>query len=429
MLKKNRNSEWLCGYVIKWLVVSLLLLIHLPTYPLIHCLYASDYDKQIKAYKQKIKKSRSELIGVQSEISYKENNIKTIKKKESSLETQLENIIRKLETTKAGLLKTKISIKKKQDSIDALKIKLENARSETVRWKNILKKELRFAYKHGVGRPVADQYSARIILSSNSSADMVKRYKFLQLLARQKLFIYTQTIKNVREYETIKATLESEMNGLKELEEKKKKSEQLYAKQKKEREKLLSTVVKKRVFYEQEVANLRDSETMLSELIKLLEKKTTETAKQKEEERLSRLKMSKKKGILSWPISGSPAYLRNNLTATFGKQKHPELDTWIINNGIRIKSTLGQNIAAVDKGKVVFAGDFKSYGKMVVIDHSGGFYTVYGNLDKITVKEDQDIQKDEIIGVVGISVYSQDASLYFEFRKDGVPQDPLVWLK
>lgn len=427
MLKKNKKSvgsEWRVASGI-----GILFLLLTTSYSLLPVLHASDYDKQIKEYKQKIRKSQKELVGVQSEIFHKENNIKTIKRKEASIETNLENIIRKLETTKAELLKTKLSIKKKQNSIDALKIKLETAKSETVRWKNILKNELRFAYKYGVGRPVADQYQARIMLSSNSSADMVKRYRFLQLLARQKLFIYTQTIKNVQEYETIKIKLESEMNGLKELEERKKRSEQLYARQKKEKEKILSTVVKKRVFYEQEVANLRDSETMLSELIKLLEKKATETAKQKEEERLARLKISKKKGVISWPIDGTPSELRNNLTATFGKQKHPELDTWVINNGIRIKSTLGQNIAAVDKGKVVFAGDFKSYGKMVVIDHSGGFYTVYGNLDKIAVKEDQDIQKDEIIGVVGISVYSQDASLYFEFRKDGVPQDPLVWLK
>ncbi|MBI5574659.1 MAG: peptidoglycan DD-metalloendopeptidase family protein [Elusimicrobia bacterium] len=428
MLKKNKlvqSSEFRVHRKIIWLLLLTMNYELLTT----NYLFASDYDKQIKAYKQKIKKSRSELIGVQSEISNKENNIRTIKKKEASLETHLENIIRKLETTKAELHKTKVSIKKKQNSIDALKIKLETAKSETVRWKNILKKELRFAYKYGVGRPTTDQYPARIILSSNSSADMVKRYKFLQLLARQKLFIYTQTVKNVQEYETIKIKLETEMNELKELEKNKKNSEQLYIRQKKEKEKLLSTIVKKRVFYEQEVANLRDSEAMLSELIKLLEKKATETAKQKEEERLSRLKMSKKKGIISWPIEGPPEELRNNLTATFGKQKHPELDTWVINNGIRIKSTLGQNIVAVDKGKVVFADEFKSYGKMVVIDHSGGFYTVYGNLDKITVKEDQDIQKDEIIGVVGISVYSQDASLYFEFRKDGVPQNPLVWLK
>ncbi|MFH0947823.1 MAG: peptidoglycan DD-metalloendopeptidase family protein [Elusimicrobiota bacterium] len=412
----------------KFILLFLLFLYPIP-YTLTPALYASDYDKQVKEYKQKIKESRKELVGVQSEISHKENNIKTIKKKEASLETHLENTVRKLETTKAELYRTKILIKKQQKSIDALKLKLETAKFETVRWKNIFKKELRFAYKYGVGRPMTDQYPARIILSSNSSADMVKQYKFLQLLARQKLFIYTQTLKNVQEYETIKIKLETEMNGLKELEEKKKNSEQLYARQKKEKKKLLSTVVKKLVFYEQEVANLRDSETMLSELIKLLEKKATKTVRQKEEEQLERLKMSKKKGNISWPIDGEPSELRNNLTVTFGKQKHPELDTWIINNGIRIRSTLGQNIAAVDKGKVVFAGDFKSYGKMVVIDHSGGFYTVYGNLDKINVKEEQDIQKGEDIGIVGISVYSQDASLYFEFRKNGVPQDPLVWLK
>lgn len=415
------NGLWLMAYRLLFIICYLLFAIC--------CLNASDYDKQIKEYKQKIKKSRKELIGVQSEISQKENNIKTIKKKEASIETHLENIVRTLEITKAELHKTKISIKKQQKSIDALKIKLETAKSETVRWKNILKRELRFAYKQGVGRPVTDQYPARIILSSNSSADLVKRYKFIQLLSRQKSFIYIQTLKNVREYEAIKIKFETEMDDLKKLEEKKKCSESLYFKQKKEKENILAGVVKKRTFYEQEIVNLRDSEAMLSELIKLLEKKTSETAKQKEEERLSRLKMSKKRGLVSWPIDGDPLELRNSITTTFGKQKHPELDTWIINNGIRIKSTLGQNIVAVDKGKVVFAGDFKSYGKMVVIDHSGGFYTVYGNLDKITVKEEQNILKDEIIGVVGISVYSQDASLYFEFRKDGIPQDPLVWLK
>lgn len=392
-------------------------------------LIASDYDRQIKEYKQKIKKSRKELIGVQSAISQKENNIKTIKQKEASLGTNLENIVRKLEITKAELYKTKILINKQQASIDELKIKLETAKSETVRWKNILKRELRFAYKQGVGRPVTDQYPARIILSSNSSADLIKRYKFLQLLSRQKSFIYLQTLKNVGEYETIKIKLETGMDELKKLEEQKKDSELQYSRQKKEKGKILAGVVRKRTFYEQEIANLRDSESMLSELIKLLEKKTSETAKQKEEERLSRLKMSKKRGLISWPIEGEPAELRNNLTAIFGKQKHPELDTWVINNGIRIKSSLGQNITAVDKGKIVFAGDFKSYGKMVIIDHSGGFYTVYGNLDKITVKEDQVVQKNDALGTVGISVYSQDASLYFEFRRDGVPQDPLVWLK
>ncbi|MDD5687115.1 MAG: peptidoglycan DD-metalloendopeptidase family protein [Elusimicrobia bacterium] len=391
--------------------------------------YADNYDKQIKEYKQKIKKSKKELTGVKTEISKKEDNVKIIKKKEASIESQLENILRNLESTKIELQKTKILIAQQQKSIDGLKIKLEITKKEMIKWKDTLRNEIRFAYIQGVGRPVTDEYSARILLSSNSSADLVKRYKFLQLLARQKSFVYLQTAKNVNKYESLKIKLESGMEELKNLELKKGISEQTYSRQKNDKKQLLSTVVKKRIFYEQEIGSLRDSETMLSELIDLLEKKAKETEKQKEEERLSRIKMSKKKGLISWPIEGETSDLRKNVSSIFGKQKHPELDTWVINNGIRIKSILGQNIIAIDKGKVVFAGEFKSYGKMVIIDHLGGFYSIYGNLDKIMVKEEQEIQKGEVIGIVGISVYTQDASLYFELRRDGVPQDPLSWLK
>ncbi|MFH1541025.1 MAG: hypothetical protein ABID79_04135 [Elusimicrobiota bacterium] len=248
-------------------------------------IYAFNYDKQIEECKQKIKESKIKLTDVQSKISNKKNNIKTIKKKETSLGAYLENTIRKLETTKTGLLKTKILIKKQQESIDTLKIKLEIAKLETIRWKNILKKELRFAHKYSVTKAIDAQYFPRIILSSNSSVDIAKRYRFLQIIARQKSFVYIQTLKNIQKYEILETGLETKMCRLKELEKEKKNSEQLYVKQKKEKEQLLSTVVKKRIFYEGELLNLKDSETMLSNLIILLRKKTAETAKQKKKRR------------------------------------------------------------------------------------------------------------------------------------------------
>jgi len=391
--------------------------------------YCIDYDKQIKEYKQKIKKSKKELVGIKTEISQKEKHIKTITKEETSLELRLESILRILETTAAELQNIQKLIIKQQKTIEQTKNKLEIAKIETIKWKNILKNEIRFAYKQGVGRTLADDYPARIVLSSNSSADLTKKFKFLQLLAKQKLFIYLQTMQNVEDYEELKIKLESELHELMVLENKKKNTEQIFFNQKREREKLLSNVIKKRMFYEQEVGNLKDSEKMLAQLISLIEKKAKETEKQKEEERLSRIKIVNKKGYLSWPIEGEESVLKKNISASFGKQKHPELDTWIINNGIRIKSTLGQNVNAIDTGIIVFAGDFKSYGKMVIIDHSGGFYTVYGNLDKILIKEEQAVSKGDTIGIVGISLYSQDASLYFEIRRDGIPQNPLSWLK
>jgi septal ring factor EnvC (AmiA/AmiB activator) len=77
----------------------------------------------------------------------------------------------------------------------------------------------------------------------------------------------------------------------------------------------------------------------------------------------------------------------------------------------------------------VYAGEFKSYGRIAIIDHGGGIYAVYGNLEKISVKTDEKVKQGQSVGTVGISLISRDASLYFELRKDGKPQDPVAWLK
>ena len=392
-------------------------------------LFCAGEDKQLKEYSQKIKKSKKELTGIQTEISKKETKVKTFKKEEISVRAQLESTVRKLEVLNSELIKARYKIKKQQEAIDALKVKLDFSKKETVYWKEVLAGEVRAAYKQGVGRGQADEYSAGMLLSSEKPADLAKMYKFFHLMTRQKMFVYIQAVKNVREYEATKIKHEAGMETLKRLEKEQQELEKKYLRQKNAKQKLLSSVSQKRAFYEQELSKLRESEVMLSKLIGMIEQKVQETIAQKEEKRLMALKMSKKRGLLSWPLEGEPQDLKKNVTAKFGRQKHPELDTWIINNGIRIRSSLGQNVLAVDKGTVVFAGDFKSYGNVVIIDHSGGFYTVYGNMEKILVKNNQSVEKGSLLGLVGISVLTQDASLYFELRKDSTPQNPLLWLK
>jgi len=421
--KSRHNSDGRKGIIGKFAVAAIFLI---GCFSLL--LFATD-DKQIKEYNQKIKKSRKELTGIQTEISKKEKKVKTIKKEEYSVKAQLESTVRKLEITNLELIRVQNKIKEQQKSIDALKEKLDISKRETVYWKEVLGNEIRFAYKQGVGRGSIDEYSADMILSSEKPADLAKKYKFFHLMTRQKMFVYFQAAKNVREYEITKIQHERGMENLKFLEKEKKDLEKKYLKQKNAKQKLLSSVSQKRVFYEQEIAKLKESEEMLSKLIEMIEQKVHETLARKEEKKLMAMRMSKKMGLLSWPLEGEPSYLKKSVSAVFGKQKHPELDTWIINNGIRIRSSLGQNVLAVDKGTVVFAGDFKSYGNVVIIDHSGGFYTVYGNLEKILVRNNQIVEKGMRIGSVGISIFTQDASLYFELRKDGSPQDPLRWLK
>ena len=70
----------------------------------------------------------------------------------------------------------------------------------------------------------------------------------------------------------------------------------------------------------------------------------------------------------------------------FGKQKHPEFNSFTFNNGISISAAMNSDIRAVYEGEAIFADKFKGYGNMVIIDHGGGYFTLYAHASKITKK-------------------------------------------
>ena len=90
---------------------------------------------------------------------------------------------------------------------------------------------------------------------------------------------------------------------------------------------------------------------------------------------------------------------------------------------------MGEEVRAVERGKIVFADRFSGYGKMIIIDHGERFYTIYAHLSELFKKSGQGVQKGEPIALVGDSDSLRGARLYFEIRKDGKPLDPLAWLR
>ncbi|MDI6642175.1 MAG: peptidoglycan DD-metalloendopeptidase family protein, partial [Elusimicrobiota bacterium] len=102
------------------------------------------------------------------------------------------------------------------------------------------------------------------------------------------------------------------------------------------------------------------------------------------------------------------------------------LDTYIISNGIKIKTDGSQEVLSVDSGEVVYAQEFRSYGKTVIVDHGGGVYSIYGQLEEIFVDSATKINTGTSVGKTGAT---NNWTLYFEIRIDGRPQDPIVWLK
>ncbi len=90
--------------------------------------------------------------------------------------------------------------------------------------------------------------------------------------------------------------------------------------------------------------------------------------------------------------------------------------------GIKIAAMAKSRVIAPWGGKVLFAGRFRDYGKMVIISHGGDFHSIISGLGRVDVSPGSMLIRGEPIGAVGT------APLYFEWRRRGSPMNPLPWL-
>ena len=128
-----------------------------------------------------------------------------------------------------------------------------------------------------------------------------------------------------------------------------------------------------------------------------------------------------KAGSMTWPVPG-------RIDARFGRQQSSRFGTMVNRNGIDIGAAVGEPVRAVQAGTVAYADAFAGFGRVVIVDHGGRFYTLYGHLASVDVSKGAAVQAGDEIGTVGMAP-TGTPSLYFEVRIDGRPADPVQWLK
>lgn len=118
---------------------------------------------------------------------------------------------------------------------------------------------------------------------------------------------------------------------------------------------------------------------------------------------------------LIWPVSGP-------VTSGYGYR-------WgRMHQGIDIGAGTGVPIRAAKAGEVIFAGTMSGYGNVVVIDHGGGFTTLYAHQSRIGSSEGQSVNQGQVIGYVGSTGRSTGPHLHFETRVNGSPRNPRNYL-
>lgn len=89
----------------------------------------------------------------------------------------------------------------------------------------------------------------------------------------------------------------------------------------------------------------------------------------------------------------------------------------------------GAPILAAASGRVVFAGEYPQYGKIVEIDHGNGFVTRYAHASRLNVRVGELVVRGQRVATVGTTGRSTGPHLHFEVRLHGVPQNPARFLQ
>ncbi|UZE97031.1 murein hydrolase activator EnvC family protein [Alkalimarinus alittae] len=163
-----------------------------------------------------------------------------------------------------------------------------------------------------------------------------------------------------------------------------------------------------------EIEKLTNDQKRLEKLLQEVEKAIAELKLPEDSRPFSQLKSK-----LPWPTHGKVTkYYGSRLAG--GKLRL---------NGVIIETNSEVKVNAVHYGRIVFSDWIRGFGLMSIIDHGGGYMSLYGH-NKSLLKDIGDwVRTGETIAYSGKSGGQKETGLYFEIRKNGRPQNPLKWLQ
>lgn len=131
-------------------------------------------------------------------------------------------------------------------------------------------------------------------------------------------------------------------------------------------------------------------------------------------------------------VSGFIKPIGGRITSPFGWRRHPIFNSRSFHSGIDIGGPYNGNVRASNAGRVIYAGWYGGYGKVVILDHgqvSGTpTTTLYAHLNSSAVSPGEYVSKGQVVGHEGTTGYSTGPHVHFEVRSNGRPNNPLNYI-
>lgn len=371
---------------------------------------------------------KDELSGVKREIKAQKQLITKTRKVEAVISTELLEINRNLDQKESDLGRLDRDLRGVESNLDHTGTEIGKVSDEANRKRQEIERRLTSLYKAG------ELGALRMFFSAESFPQIAENIRYMRSILDNDKRIFVEYNQKIEELKKLKADLERDAQKKERIKEnialKKREIEQ----EKRKKADYLVKVRQDRKSYESSLKELQANAARLQSMLVRLEAQSRRKLSSRHEKPGSKPKplaelppvpdrgFASQKGRMSLPVRGT-------VLESFGKHKHPEFNSYTFSKGLSISAAAGTEIKSIYEGNVIFADYFKGFGNMIIVDHGGGYFSLYAHASKITKKVGAEVARHETIAAVGDVDSTKGSILYFEIRHQGRPVDPAGWVR
>ncbi|GIR56742.1 MAG: peptidase M23 [Candidatus Neomarinimicrobiota bacterium] len=371
-----------------------------------------DYDEELKYQNDAINALKTEINQLRLKIKTAESRERSASTRISSLDEEISltaKLIRSLkseeEKTRKRILRLKSDILKNENELESLRARY--------------KKRIVNSYRKG---RLTDLEK---VFSSTTWRQAIYRTQYLKIISDIEKKLTNQIERLLIQISQQKLELEAVLRNNLKLVRDKQQQISSYRDMRIDREKELNRIRndKKALsnYIEEKEAGIIQLESIIKKVLEDKARFERELRIRKQQEALKTKSFKALKGQLPWPAEG-------RIIAKFGRQWNSKLKTTTENPGIDIKGQPGSPIRTVLGGVVTTITYIRGYGTTIIVDHGGGFYTVYSHVTNIQTVVDGQVRNGDIIAYMGDSGSINGSKLHFEIWGKGQKLDPEKWL-
>jgi len=356
---------------------------------------------------------------VKKEIEDTRRKIKSQKQKERTTSRRLSNIDKEISLTNKLYNQLKNELNKSEIEIDKLSKGIKANEEQLSKLRYRYSQRIIQMYKKGTLSDIEK------MLSSSSWRQAMYRAKYMGIISdidqKTQNKIKSLLIDIGKQRILLESSYRNKVRLKKDQEQSKVSLRASRKKRQKELDKIRRNQSELTKYLEEKQAGMQELEALLKKIRQ--EKSSYDRADRikKQQAALKTQVFSKLKGQLPWPASG-------RVVKKFGRSWNPERKTTTENPGIDIKGKPGSPVRSIIGGIVTTITYIRGYGTTLIIDHGGGFYTVYSHITSVEANEGSEVQAGDVIAYMGDAGSVEGSKLHFEIWGNGQKLNPEKWL-